>query len=132
MAGTQNDNRALATQLELQRWKLMLDGDIDASTHLLSDTVRYIHSSGLVDDKASFLQKFRTGVFVYHSATPQIEQVTALGSDAFIASGTITMEATVAGEHKHMHSIFSVVWRRESGSWRLISLQTTLAPGVES
>jgi ketosteroid isomerase-like protein len=125
---TEPDQQALAGQLEQRRWRLLLDDAVDASADLLSDAVRYVHSNGVVDDKASFLQKFRAGAFKYHSATPHIEQVTALGADALIASGTLTLDATVAGTHRHMQSIFSVVWRRESGGWRLVSLQTTAAP----
>jgi ketosteroid isomerase-like protein len=125
---TEHEQQALAVQLEQQRWRLLLDDAVDASADLLSDAVRYIHSNGMVDDKAGFLQKFRSGAFKYHGATPHIEQVTALGADALIASGTLTLDATVAGTHKHMRSIFSVVWRREAGGWRLVSLQTTAAP----
>jgi hypothetical protein len=131
MTDAQNDKRTLATQLEQYRWKMMLDGDFDTTADLLSDAVRYIHSSGLQDDKASYMQKFRAGVFVYHSATSQIEQVTELGADAFIATGTVMIEATVVGTRKHMHSVFSVVWRCEDGDWLLVALQTTLLPSTE-
>jgi ketosteroid isomerase-like protein len=132
MIDLNNPTAAMAAQLERERWALMLASDIEASAALLSDDVVYIHSNGLRDDKGSFLRKFRDGVFVYHSATPEVDTVSQLGADVLIANGTLRMHATVNGVDRHMHSAFSVVWQRETGTWRLALLQTTPIPSANA
>jgi ketosteroid isomerase-like protein len=120
--------RDLATRLEGQRWQSMLDGDVGMLASLLSADVVYVHSSGRSDDREGYLGKLRDGVFVYHAADSRLDQVTALGGDAFLASGTVRMEATVGGSRKQLQSIFLVVWRHEADAWRLVAHQTTLLP----
>jgi hypothetical protein len=120
----------LATALEDKRFRLMIDADVENFRELLSDEVVYVHSSGFTDDKTSFLKKFHEGAFVYHSAEPNMQKVLALGNDAFLASGTVTMKATVGGVLRHLNTLFSVVWRKEAGTWRLLGHQTTSLPQV--
>ncbi|WP_426088437.1 nuclear transport factor 2 family protein [Janthinobacterium sp. PSPC1-1] len=128
MIDLNNEAVDLAQQLETQRWATLLKPDFEACDALLSDEAVYIHSTGIRDDKAAFLKKFRAGVFVFHSASFELECVSAIGDDAFVATGSLRMTATVGGIDKSMHSLFSAVWRRESGFWRLLNLQTTAIP----
>lgn len=118
----------LATELENGRLGLMIDADVNTFAELLSEDVVYVHSSGFTDDKASYLKKFRDGAFIYHSAALQLKKVSALGEDAFMATGTIQMDATVGGVLRHLHTLLLVVWRKESGTWRLLGHQTTSLP----
>jgi hypothetical protein len=118
----------LATELENGRLGLMIDEDVNKFEQLLSDEVVYVHSSGFTDDKASYLRKFRDGAFIYHNAVLKLEKVSALGEDGFMATGSVSMDATVGGVLKHLHTLLLVVWRKESGTWRLLGHQTTLLP----
>ncbi|WP_297845833.1 nuclear transport factor 2 family protein [Pseudomonas sp.] len=118
----------LATALEDNRFRLMIDADVDQFQNLLSEDVIYVHSSGFTDDKTSYMEKFRNAAFVYHSTEQLIDHVSALGNDAFMATGSVRMDATVGGVLKHLHTQFLVVWRKESGTWRLIGHQTTSLP----
>ncbi|WP_312437230.1 nuclear transport factor 2 family protein [Janthinobacterium sp.] len=128
MIDSNNQTTALVEKLERQRWDLMLAADVEGSAALLSDDAVYIHSSGLRDDKASFINKFRDGVFVYHMAKPELDTVSALGDNGLFGSGTVRMQATVGGVIRNMHSMFSVVWRLENDVWRLLLIQTTAIP----
>lgn len=118
----------LATELENRRLGLMIDADVNKFAGLLSEDVVYVHSSGFTDDKASYLKKFRDGAFIYHSAVLQLEKVSALGENGFMATGSVQMDATVGGVLKHLHTLLLVVWRKESGTWRLLGHQTTSLP----
>ncbi|RON43608.1 nuclear transport factor 2 family protein [Pseudomonas frederiksbergensis] len=118
----------LAQALEEKRLSLMIDANIDGFEQLLSSDVVYVHSSGYADDKASYLKKFRDGVFVYHGAEQHLEKVSALGDDAFMATGSISIDATIGGVLRHLQALLLVVWRKESGTWRLLGHQTTSLP----
>lgn len=118
----------LAQALEEKRLSLMIDANIDGFEQLLSGDVVYVHSSGYADDKASYLKKFRDGVFVYHGAEQHLEKVSALGDDAFMATGSISIDATIGGVLRHLQALLLVVWRKESGTWRLLGHQTTSLP----
>lgn len=118
----------LATELENGRLGLMIDTDVNKFAGLLSEDVVYVHSSGFTDDKTSYLKKFRDGAFIYHSAILQLEKVCALGENGFMATGSLQMDATVGGVLKHLHTLLLVVWRKESGTWRLLGHQTTSLP----
>jgi hypothetical protein len=118
----------LATELEAKRWQSMLQRDVDALSDLLSNDLRYVHSSGATDQKVSHLGAIDSGAVVYKSADYNLDVIIPLGKDAFIASGNIRISVVLRAEPRQMHSIFTVVWRKESGVWRLVSHQTTLIP----
>ncbi|RKE36352.1 uncharacterized protein DUF4440 [Paraburkholderia sp. BL23I1N1] len=118
----------LASEHEAKRWELMLNADTEALAGLLSDDLQFIHSSGLKDSKEPYLDTIRTGTVIYRSASSRIETVTSLNDRAFIATGDVTMKATVRGIERDLHSLFTVVWRLEDGTWRLVAHQTTSVP----
>jgi ketosteroid isomerase-like protein len=118
----------LAERLERQRWLLMLHGPADELARVLSDDLIYVHSNGLIDDRKSYLEKYRDGTFLYHRIEGRIEQVIVLGSDALAVSGVSDMEVTVKGVSKRIKSISLVIWRRDDDVWRLVAHQNTLMP----
>jgi len=118
----------LAHELENKRWQLLLRGDAEALTDLVSDDLQFVHSSGLRDGKQQYLDAVRTGAVIYRSEESRIETVVPLGDQSFIASGAVKMTATVRGTERNLHSLFMVVWRREQETWRLVAHQTTLVP----
>ncbi len=117
-----------ANQLEGARWAFMLRGDATALAELLSEDLRYVHSSGVLDGKKEHLETIISRSVIYKSAESRIESVIPVGQDGLIINGVIKMEATIQGTPRSMHSRFVVVWRREAGSWKLVAHQTTLMP----
>ena len=80
------DTMALIAQLEDRRYEAMLRGDVATLDHLLDDRLRYVHSNGSADGKASYLDGFRKGVWSYGrsqgktrpsflSATPRLSSI---------------------------------------------------------
>jgi hypothetical protein len=118
----------LAHELENKRWQLLLRGDAEALTDLVSDDLQFVHSSGLRDGKKQYLDAVRTGAVIYRSTESRIETVVPLGDQSFIASGNVKMTATVRATERNLHSHFMVVWRCEQETWRLVAHQTTSVP----
>ncbi|ABB08502.1 nuclear transport factor 2 family protein [Burkholderia lata] len=118
----------LAAELEARRWNLILQGDAQTLSTLLSDDLLFVHSSGLSDSKQSYLSSIEAGAAVYHSADREIASVVPLGDAAFFVTGTVRMAVTLRGTPRTLHSVFTVVWRREEDTWRLALHQTTALP----
>ena len=117
---------ALAQELEGKRAGLMIAGDADGLAEMLSESLYFAHSSGLRDDKASYLAQFRAGKFIYRKIAPEVHNVIAIDDHAFLATGIAAIEVNVNGVEKRIRLIFLLAWRQEAGIWRLIANQTTL------
>jgi hypothetical protein len=130
IATIRSDDQPIETakELESKRGALMTSGDADGLAEILSTDLYYAHSSGLLDDKQSFLAKFRNGVFVYRKVEARVEAAVSLGSDALQANGVLQLEVALNGVERQIQSVYLVVWRREEGVWRLVGHQTTLLP----
>jgi hypothetical protein len=112
----------MAVELENKRASLMTTGDADKLAQILSDDLYYAHSSGTYEGKRDYIEKYRTGVFVYREFEAEIKvQI----------NGIVRLEVAISGVIKSMESIYLVVWRRERGTWRLLSHQTTLLPNPQ-
>ena len=120
--------RKMAVELENKRASLMTTGDADKLAQILSDDLYYAHSSGTHEGKRDYIEKYRTGVFVYREFETEVEAVVPLGPDAVQVNGIVRLEVAISGVVKRMESIYLIVWRREKGTWRLLSHQTTLLP----
>ncbi|MFE4373406.1 nuclear transport factor 2 family protein [Streptomyces sp. NPDC056835] len=118
----------LASDLEARRSALLVSGDADALAGLLSEELYYAHSTGLLDSKKSFIEKFRDGTFVFRSVDARVESAQELGEHAFQAGGVLKLLVLVDGIPRPIVAGYLVVWRQEEGAWRLIGHQATTAP----
>ena len=120
--------RKLADELETKKWNLLLAGNADGLASFCSTDLYYLHSSGLMDDKNSYLDKLQDGTFSYHRIQHEIKSVTPLGEQSFFITGLVEMDARVDGIERQMHSRYLSIWRLEGDEWKLIAQQTTAAP----
>ena len=118
----------LVVDLENKRSSLMTAGDADKLAEILSDDLYYAHSSGTHEGKREYVEKYRSGVFEYHSFETEVKAVVPLGNDAIQVNGVVRLEASISGVLKRMTSVYLVVWRRENRGWLLVGHQTTLMP----
>ncbi|MGW6901467.1 nuclear transport factor 2 family protein [Streptomyces sp. NPDC054919] len=118
----------LASGLESRRADLLAAGDVESVAGLLSERLYYAHSTGLVDSKHAFLEKFKSGEFVFQSVDTRLDVVIALGEHAFQASGLLDLDVRVGGQDRHIRAIYLVVWHQEDGFWRLVGHQATSVP----
>lgn len=118
----------LASGLESRRANLLAAGDVEGVAGFLSECLYYAHSTGLVDGKQAFLEKFKNGDFVFQSVATRLDAVIALGEHAFQASGLLDLEVRVKGQDRHIQAIYLVVWHQEDGLWQLVGHQATSIP----
>ncbi|WP_246174938.1 nuclear transport factor 2 family protein [Pandoraea bronchicola] len=124
-----HDHPALAC--EDRRIALLSEGRLDELADLLDDALVYVHSTGLVQDKAGVLDFFAR-VLRVERIERHIERI--LGeSDLAAIDLTQTMHATLrANESTRIaaNSYVHTLWRRTNGTWRLLHFQSTAVPAA--
>ena len=77
---------------ESRRIQLMLDGDADGLEELFHPECVYVHSTGALDDRDSYLRQLREGVFSYRSIdVSELRTVVAGG----VATVSFRMDARI-------------------------------------
>ena len=117
-----------ALALEDRRRQALLAGDLAALQVLLSPTLVYVHSTGVRDDRASYLAKLASGSLRYLALAFEDLQVQQVGQAAVVQGA---MRATVRkdGLDKNVSSLFMTVWSAQAdGAWQLQAHQGTPRP----
>jgi Domain of unknown function (DUF4440) len=80
----QSDDRPRLIALEKRRFELMIHHDTTQLIGMLADSLIYIHSSGVIDNKASFLKDIGSGRIVYLFILPEKVVASVDGNYAWI------------------------------------------------
>lgn len=102
--------------------------DVPALEKIMADDETYVHASGKVDTKASFLAAIRSGQLHYISWTPKSMQVRALGKDAAVVNGEYAVRVTDTRAQPQPFDIsifFLAVYARRDGRWQQVAWQST-------
>ena len=122
------DTESVANR-EAELYKAMLAFDYAALDKLLSDDVRYIHSTGVVETKAEYFDGMRAGLYEYGDIRILSGETLVFGPSA-MTTGVMEMLVGAHGSAKGTIRLQHVlVWRLEAGTWRLLLRQATRLPG---
>lgn len=114
--------------VEEQRYKAMLQNDFPTLEKLMADDVVYVHSSGAVDDKQSFVATLRSGSLRYKKFSPEDTRVRIAGNLA-VVTGNSAVEVDRDGKPQSFRVRFTAVYEKSGAGWRLSAWQTTRLPG---
>jgi Domain of unknown function (DUF4440) len=112
---------------EDRRYKAMLDADLTILDALCADELSYAHSSGARDTKDQYLEKVRSGYYVYRRIDHPVERVAVVGDSAIVV-GRMTSDLDVDGTPKTIDNLALSVWTRASGQWQLLAYAPTSLP----
>ena len=112
---------------EDERYRAMLDADLDALDRLCADELSYAHSSGVRDTKQEYVAKVRSGYYDYHRIDHPVERVEVHGDTAIVV-GRMTADLTVDGTRKTIDNLALAVWTRAADGWRLLAYAPTRLP----
>lgn len=113
--------------LENQRYQAMLDGDVDTLESLLSDNLVYTHSFGDRDTKRTYLDRVRSGFFVYNTIEHPVEHL-FVTTDCAVVVGQMRATVINNGESKSLNNACLAVWAQEGAAWRFLAYQPTPNP----
>ena len=102
--------------------KAMIDGDKGALEKITSDKLSYGHSSGRVEDRASFVDNIVTGKsdFVTIELT---NQTVSVSGDAAIVRHTLSATTNDSGNPGSVKLNIMLIFQKQKGQWKLLARQ---------
>ena len=102
--------------------------DRDKLTAIFSDDLRYAHSNGVVDTKASFIELLGSGKTKYLGYEHKDRSITIPAPGIALVTGQARIQAeSAAGKMDNVLSYLSV-WRKEKGQLRFLAWQSCKLP----
>ncbi len=129
---TTPDNTHLKASLleaEEARRQAMVDSNTQKLDALMADSMVYVHSSGITDNKQAYLQLLSSGTVKYETVDFDKLNVQLLGQVALI-TGTMKASLMRAGARKQIATAYLAVWEHTGGDWLLHAVQATTLPAA--
>jgi hypothetical protein len=106
----------------------MRSPDSQTLSALLSEELRYAHSNGVVDTRASLMEVLMTGKTKYLGFEYQQRNFTFPAPGIALMSGRAQVKAATATGEMDSTLSFLAVWREEAGQWRFLAWQSCKVP----
>jgi ketosteroid isomerase-like protein len=106
----------------------MRSPDSLALSALLSEDLRYAHSNGVVDTRASLMEVLLTGKTKYLGFEYQERNFTFPVPGIALMNGRARVKAATSGGEMDSTLSFLAVWREEAGQWRFLAWQSCKVP----
>jgi hypothetical protein len=112
------------------RYQAQMTDDYAALQKLIGDDLVYIHSSAVVDDKASYIDSMRSGDVKYRVMRRSDVTVRTYGCIAII-TGLGNFDVTVKGKDLAVEIRFHSIWAKRDGGPQFISWEATRTPAKQ-
>jgi hypothetical protein len=116
-------------EAEEARRLAMLDSNTQKLDTLMADSVVYVHSSGIIDDKSAYLQLLSSGTVKYETVAFDRLTIQLIGQVGLI-TGIMKASLTRAGTRKQIATAYMAVWEHTGGDWLLHAVQSTTLPAA--
>jgi hypothetical protein len=111
-----------------ERVAAVMAGDRARLGAIFSDELRYAHSSGTVDDKASYTEALATARTKYTAWKYEERKFSFPAPGMALMTGRAHISVTAASGASEMVLGFLGVWREENGQWRFLAWQSCKMP----
>jgi uncharacterized protein DUF4440 len=108
----------------------MKSPDRDKLSAIFSDELRYSHSSGAVDTKASFIDSLLKGATKYQAVDYVERRFTFPAPGIALMTGSAKMKIVLETGDIEPTLAFLAVWRLEGSQWRFLAWQSCKLPPV--
>jgi ketosteroid isomerase-like protein len=125
---TAAEPKAALEAADTARVAAMRAGDRDQLARLFSDDLRYAHSNGIVDSKASFIDVLATGKTKYLGYDYEERNFTFPAPGIALMTGRVRIRAVTPDASLDNLLSFLAVWRLEEGRWRFLAWQSCRLP----
>lgn len=112
---------AVASAVETLR-KAMVDGDKMTLKKITSDALSYGHSSGKVEDQATFINSLVTGKSDFVSIDLTNQTVKVVGKTAIVRH-RLSAKTNDNGKPGEVHLDILTIWQKQKGHWILLARQ---------
>jgi ketosteroid isomerase-like protein len=111
-----------------ERVAAIIAADRDRLAEIFSGDLRYAHSTGAVDNKASYIDLIASGRTKYLVYDYEERNFSFPAPDIALMSGRAHIKTTTAGTVSDGILSFLAVWREEKGRWRFLAWQSCKLP----
>ena len=111
-----------------ERAAAMISGDRARLDAIFSDDLRYIHSNGNVDTKASFMEALTTNRSDYQAIDSEQREIRTIAPGIALVSGRSRVKVLSGGNQLDLYLGHLSVYREENGKWRFIAWQSARLP----
>jgi len=113
-----------------ERVAAIIAADRARLTAIFSDDLRYAHSTGAVDDKASYIDSLVSGRTKYVVYDYQERKFTFPSPGIALMVGRVHIQSTSSGSVSDGVLSILAVWREEQGQWRFLAWQSCKLPAA--
>jgi Domain of unknown function (DUF4440) len=118
------DTIAAVKAADDERVAALIKVDVAALDHILSEQLRYAHSSGAVDTKASYRDSVATHRSVYGSVEYLQRDFIPAAPGIVLMEGRVLIKAGNSVQQNLLDLNYLAVWRLEGGQWRFLAWQS--------
>lgn len=123
----QDSRTAKILELEKQRQHAYLTRDFDQLHNLFGPVISYVHSTGKVDDRETYLANVVNVPEFLSIERPDLK-LHFIGQDSAILTGLLrTHIRRDTGHEERSDSYLTQVWELQAGEWRQVHYQLTRA-----
>ena len=119
---------AAARAADDERLAATKSGDPKRLDAIFSNELRYAHSSGKVDTKASYVQSLTSRSTVYESFDYKERNFAIAAPGVVLMTGRVLIHSSNNGQKVENDLNFLAVWREEGGKWRFLAWQSCKNP----
>lgn len=115
------DEKEVIAAVETLR-QAMVDGNKSMLEGIAADELSYGHSSGVVEDKDTFVENIASGKSDFVSIDISDQTITLAGTNAIVRhklSGTTNNNGTAGA----LNLSVLLVWQKQKGKWKLLARQ---------
>jgi ketosteroid isomerase-like protein len=116
-----SDEKEVTAAVESLR-KAMIDGNESMLKDLTAEELSYGHSSGKVEDRASFVESLVSGKSDFKTIDLTEQTIKIAGSTAIVRHHLIA-ETSDGGKPGNPNLYVLLVWQKQKGKWKLIARQ---------
>jgi ketosteroid isomerase-like protein len=116
---------------EQARAAALVKGDANTVAASLADDLIYIHSNGRRETKRDIVNGFETKTLKYEYFRLSDLEAREVTRDVTVLTGKINQRKFSSGQWGDAELLFHAIWRNDSGTWRLASLQTLKVPAPQ-
>ena len=109
--------------LEERRYSAMLNADVAVLEDLLHDDLAYMHSTGDLENKESYISSLRDGTSAYKMVRCN-DRTIRVHNDTGLGFHHLEADVVFQGNERHLDNRLLAVWSRDGGKWRMLALQS--------
>ncbi len=111
-------------EVETARIEATINADAAALEKIMDDELVWIHATGRIDSKESWLQKVKSGTVKYMKMESSDTQYRVYGDTVVVTGRGVTVFINKDGE-KSANICYTTVYVKHNTTWKNVSMQVT-------